>query len=430
MVVRPFKVSSPYLYMLYVFYFFGLAGVYIFGIGPVYEYMGFMVSVNADKIFLSLVALFLMFPFLRQNATPSCFFLNMSAVLIFVPSLVLYSCSDLPHYFAIVTTLACFVVALTSKSLCMHAFRMPTVTSLALYRAMSISAVLVIIAIVVLGGVKNINFNIMAVYEFREGAAESLPGAFGYLNSIVTKVFVPFAIVFAIVNRRWFGLVVLVAISVLFFALTSHKSPLFYPVVVVFIYYIARVRNAPLLMLYGVGFVIVISVVDIFALSHQWGGYSGIFSSLFARRVILIPSLLNWFYLDFFEEMARINWANSKFTLGLVASPYDLTAPKLIGFEYFNRDEMSANTGWIGSGYANAGVLGVLIYSFLIGVLFSFLDAYSNRLGVRVVTAMFALPVFTLLTSTDLATMLITHGLAVSVLVLMVARPMAHDKVV
>lgn len=429
MVFRPFKVSSPYLYILYFFYFFCLAYIYIFGIGPVYEYMGFKVSINAGKICLSLVAIFLMFPFLRQNFTPSCFFLNMVAVLILVPSLVLYSCSDLPHYFALVTILACFVVAFTCRFLCMPAFRMPTVTSLTLYRVMSTSSVLVIMAILIFGGVKNINFNIMAVYEFREGAADSLPGIFGYLNSIVTKVFVPFAMVFAIVNRRWFGLVVLVGVSVLFFALTSHKSPLFYPVVVVFIYYIARTRNAPLLMLHGISFIVVFSVIDIYALAHQWGGYSGVFSSLFARRVILIPSLLNWFYLDFFEQMARVNWANSKFTLGLVASPYDLTVPKLIGFEYFNRDEMSANTGWIGSGYANAGVWGVLIYSFLIGALFSFLDAYSNRLGVRVVTAMFALPVFTLLTSTDLATMLLTHGLAVSILVLMIARPMTHNRV-
>jgi len=295
---------------------------------------------------------------------------------------------------------------------------------------MTAFSIFIILAIFLLGGWRNINFNIMAVYEFRGEVADNLPGIFGYINSIATKVFIPFAMVFAIQNRRWIGLMVLVGLSILFFALTSHKSPLFYPIVVVFAYGIVQFRNAQIFMLVSVLIIVFFSAIDTYAFTHDWGGYSGIFSSLFARRVILIPSLLNWFYVDFFEHASKINWANSKLTLGLMISPYDAAAPRIIGLEYFNREEMSANTGWIGSGYANAGIFGVITYSVLIGLLLSFLDAYANKLGVQVVTAMFTLSVFTLLTSTDLATMLITHGLVVSLFVLIITRPTVRDKVI
>jgi len=426
---EPLRRSDLWLAFLYFLYFAMLLSVFIFGIGPVYEYMGFKVNLNAEKLFVSLFLIACILPFLRVSGKPSCFFLKMSAVLIFIPSLVLYAGGDLPDYYALVTAVACFVVAVTSYIVRMRTLRFFTITTLGLYRVMTAFSVLIILAIFLLGGGRNINFNIMAVYEFRGDAADNLPGIFGYINSIATKVFIPFAMVFAIQNRRWVGLMVLGGLSILFFALTSHKSPLFYPVVVVFAYSIARFGNASIFMLVGALVIVSFSAIDIYAFTHEWGGYSGIFSSLFARRVILIPSLLNWFYVDFFEHVAKINWANSKFTLGLIVSPYDVVAPKIIGLEYFNREEMSANTGWIGSGYANAGIFGVVVYSVLIGLLLSFLDAYANKLGVQVVTAMFTLSVFTLLTSTDLATMLITHGLAVSLFLLMITRPTARDKV-
>jgi len=417
------------LAFLYFVYFIILLFVYVFGIGPIYEYMGFSVNFNMGKAIVSLFAIACILPFLRGGSKPSCFFLNMSAVLILIPSLVLYAGGDLPNYYALVTAVACFIVAVTSYVVRVRTLRFFTITTLGLYRTMTAFSILIVLTIFLLGGGRNINFNIMAVYEFRGEAADNLPGIFGYINSIATKVFIPFAMVFAIQNRRWLGLIILVGLSILFFALTSHKSPLFYPVVVIFAYGIAQFRNASIFMLVSVLVVVLLSVIDIYAFTNGWGGYSGIFSSLFARRVILIPSLLNWFYMDFFEHAAKISWANSKFTLGLIVSPYDAVAPKIIGFEYFNREDVSANTGWIGSGYANAGIVGVVAYSVLIGLLLSFLDAYSNRLGVRIVTAMFTLSVFTLLTSTDLATMLITHGLAISLLVLMITRPVAQVKV-
>jgi len=84
---------------------------------------------------------------------------------------------------------------------------------------------------------------------------------------------------------------------------------------------------------------------------------------------------------------------------------------------------MSANAGWIGSGYANAGMFGVYLYSVMIGLFFSFLNAYGRKLGGRLVITLFTIPVFTLLRSSDLTTMFLTHGLLISILILIIISP-------
>jgi hypothetical protein len=123
-------------------------------------------------------------------------------------------------------------------------------------------------------------------------------------------------------------------------------------------------------------------------------------------------------YIDFFSTADVYYWSGSKISLGLINRPYDLNASNLIGFEIFGNDDMSANTGWIGSGYANARYFGVAIYSLLIGLLFLFLDAYGKLLGTRIVVSMFVLPILTLLISADLTYMFLTYGLFFALMIL------------
>jgi hypothetical protein len=56
-------------------------------------------------------------------------------------------------------------------------------------------------------------------------------------------------------------------------------------------------------------------------------------------------------------------WADSKISFGLVESTYNLRLPFLIGKQYFFSEKMSANSGWIGSGYAQFGFTGMIAYA-------------------------------------------------------------------
>ena len=71
---------------------------------------------------------------------------------------------------------------------------------------------------------------------------------------------------------------------------------------------------------------------------------------------------------------------------------------ELVGSTYL--DESShANTGWIGSGYAQAGAIGVAAYSALLGMLLKYLDACAMRTSKALVSALFLIPLLTMITS-------------------------------
>jgi hypothetical protein len=165
---------------------------------------------------------------------------------------------------------------------------------------------------------------------------------------------------------------------------------------------------------------VLLSGLDLWSFEHELTGWNSWFAGLFVNRALLVPSYLNSIYVDYFSHSEKYYWASSKLSLGLVDSSRELSAPNLIGQQYFGNEEMSANTGWIGSGYANAGFGGVIIYSILIGMLFSFLDAYARKLGGRIVIALFIVPVITMITSADMTDMILTHGLVVALLILLV----------
>jgi hypothetical protein len=420
--LRPLKISDILLALQYALYFITLLCVYIYGIVPVYAYMGFLDEFSAGNMLFSILILVFVAPLLRPDGFPSSFFLNVAASLVLIPTLVIYTGAGLPHRYALITTVAISLIAIITKTFRPRPLKLPLIHSSKLLLLLALLSTVTILGVFLFGGARFLNFNLSAVYDIRREAADNLPRFFGYLNSLVTKVAIPFGLVFALHNRRWLAAAAFASMSILLFGLTAHKSPLFYPLTVAFVYLIAQSRYLTQYFLAALIAIVLISALDLWFFLHGAEGISGWFASLLARRAILVPSLLNYYFLDFFTDAPKYFWADSKVTLGLVASPHDLRAVNLIGLEYFGKQEMSANTGWIGSGYANAGLWGITLYSIFIGLLLAVLDTYARRLGTRMVVALFILPLFTLLTSTDLTTMLLTHGLLFSIFLLTLVK--------
>jgi hypothetical protein len=65
--------------------------------------------------------------------------------------------------------------------------------------------------------------------------------------------------------------------------------------------------------------------------------------------------------------------------MGLMSYPYDLPSPRVIGYFYYNNERTAANTGWVASGFGNAGLVGVVIYSILLGLLISYLNTATKK---------------------------------------------------
>ena len=107
----------------------------------------------------------------------------------------------------------------------------------------------------------------------------------------------------------------------------------------------------------------------------------------------------------------------------MVDYPYDLPTANIIGEFAYNSYENYANTGWIGSGFMHFHYIGLLIYTLIISIIMSTLDILSNQIGIRSVIALTFIPTITMFTSSDLPTTLITHGLVISVIIVMCISP-------
>lgn len=401
------KLKILFLYVIaYALLWFGYATFIV----PIYGYSRFEWAPNMVKVFESLLAIaFFALIMPSKVKKPSDFFIHVHFLLPVVPMLVLYSASDLPRAYMYFVILAFAVVCLVRK-LKLPKIKGDMIPIHIMMWGLLIIAVIYIISIILQGGLRYFNLNLMKVYEFRTLAAQNLPGISGYLSPMVSKVLLPFILILAVYRRKWLVAALAMAGSVMMFALTNHKGPLFYPFLVLGIYYIMYImrskRRIVQMLLACYILVILVSLAVFFV-----GDCGNIVPSLALRRVCFVPARLNFVYYDFFSTHPHVMLAQSKLTFGLIQYPYALGSSNLIGYQYFNNELTNANTGWLGSGYMNFGFAGMLIYALIVGLLLSMVDTLAKKRELPISGAIFYVPFHALFLGADLPTAMLTHGL-------------------
>ena len=287
--------------------------------------------------------------------------------------------------------------------------------------AVSISIVFVLFLIVwfFVSGAKA-NLNISEVYEFRQVNADvAAQGIFAYTNNWTFQIFSVYLMCMALYARRYLVFLILCGAQVYFFAFASHKSILFLPVLVFSVWFYFRHSNSLLMLPLAFIALLVIAIAANFFLDDLW------MISMVARRVFFVPANLCFTYFEFFADHAHAYWANSILS-AFLAYPYgDVGIPYVIG-DYLGKPEMGANNGFISSGYAHAGVWGVLFYATILGVLLRLVnDISSGFMPVWLAVAISIVPLRSLLISSDLFTVMLTHGFAVAVCLMFLSRKRA-----
>ncbi|MND33626.1 hypothetical protein D3C76_154850 [compost metagenome] len=265
------------------------------------------------------------------------------------------------------------------------------------------------------GAKSNLDFS--EVYEYRELNAElTAQGVLAYTNNWTFQVFSVYLICFALYARRFFFVILLLGVQVYFFSVASHKSILFLPLLVVSVwFYLRRSDSLVILPMACVGIMLLTMASYIF-LDDLW------LTSLLSRRVFYVPADLCFVYFEYFSSHAHVYWSNSILS-SLQAYPYGRVAiPYVIG-DYLGKPEMGANNGFISSGFAHAGLFGVIFYAALVGLLLRLVnDLSSERMPVWVAIAISIVPLRSLLISSDLFTVMLTHGFAVAIVIMYLSR--------
>ncbi len=417
------KISFLFLTLV----FFGLSSIaYSQFVVPLFGYTGLTGGFKLEKFaFASLLLIFLavILPH-KQGFITSI--LGVVIFLVMIPNATFYAFGPGSHEYMLIQAFGFTVLILTTKFVNAPVPRLLSLSPKLLLFALVAIAGLYFAALILNGNLRYFNLDPTKIYSIRSSAADNLPGVFNYISPVVSGVIIPILTVMAAAKKRFGILMIAMFMALMLYAITAHKSPVAYAIACVFFYWFATSSNR-LLFFFGIALcgLVALSIVDfyIFLERVQSSGEASnqLFGSILFRRALMVPAQITYFWIDFFATNPQTYWADSFITLGLLDSPYNMPAPQLIGQEYFERDDMSANVGWIPSGYANAGLVGVALYSVLIGIFLTFLRTISTKLGERFTLAA-SMPILTvILISSDFVTALMTHGLIAFVLILSLA---------
>lgn len=267
------------------------------------------------------------------------------------------------------------------------------------------------------------NFDLRNVYEYRSAAGEiTNQGIFAYINKWVFKLFGSLLIIYSLFYKRYYTVIFLLSLHFFWFSVSGHKAIIFYPLVTIGIYLFFKDNHEAKILILPLS----LSAVILFSMLIYQILDFGFVGSLFINRVFYVPVYLSFVYFDFFKNSGYLFWS---YKVELFRDyPYSMAPARVIG-SYLGNDETNANNSFFSTGYMNAGFIGMLLY----GVIFSFILLVFDkihRLGVPFwVTAGISVnTVFSVIKSADLITGLITHGLAFTIVILILITPTFRER--
>jgi hypothetical protein len=394
---------------------------YILIISPNFEYSGFYLNLNISQYILSWLVYMFSSYWVRQNLYQiSDFFFMIAILLVVAPMTTLYGLDIAKSVFPLATTSVSmlFIYFIINSKVAFFKSKLSIIKGgdrVAII--ISVLFVTLLIARYLSSGVV-LNLDFSKVYDYRLANEHLSGGAFiNYLNSWTLKVFNIFAISYFLLKKRFLLVVIFFLIQVYFYSASAHKSVLFMPFLIFGIWFYFKhnrsLRFIPIIL----SLVILTSMLTYYLFGDLMA------SSLFSRRVFFVPAYLTYIYFEFFSYNTYVFWSNS-ITSSFLDYQYTQSIPFVIG-DYLGDNTLAANNGFISSGYAHAGLLGVAFYSTIVGYLLKFINRLSEgAMPIWFVLALCIAPLRTLLTSSDLLTTMLTHGFfLIIILIFLVRRP-------
>nr|HIL76351.1 hypothetical protein [Rhodospirillales bacterium] len=391
---------------------------YLNVISPRYEYAGFYVNFSVVNYCLSwLIYLFTFANVNDRMRKVSDYFFVTAFLSVIAPLTSLFGLdSTRPIFPVLVVMLSIFVIYSITRVRLLSFTRLPVVRN-GRRMAIFISSLFVtfLFAWYYIAGVK-FNLDLSKVYEFREDNAElSSKGLLAYTNNWTYKIFNIFLIGFALHYKKYWLVLLLVCVQIYFFAATAHKSVLFLPLMVLGIWFYFRKTNSLVIIPIVFSGIILTTLASYYLLGDIW------LSSLFSRRVFFVPAHLTFVYFDFFSNNTQVFWSNSVLSR-FITYPYDTSISHVIG-HYLGKENMAANNGFIASGFAHAGLFGVFLYSLIVGLILRFInDVTRNLMPIWLAVGLCIIPLRNLLISSDLFTVMLTHGFIAALILIYLAR--------
>lgn len=416
-------ISSPIAFILSVIVFrASLDYVYIGFLSPAYtqSFLSFKFEYEMSQYLISWVMYLLALTTLKHKLeTYSSFIFVLAVLSLIAPLTSEYGLNASKSIYPVLVTIGSMFVIYTITRFGL--FKSPRVPYYRNGRRLIIVLSWLFVALLIMwyivsGGASNINFDPSRVYEFRaENSKITDIGVLAYFNLWVYKFFTIFLISYALYKKNIFIVLLLLGIQLFFYGVNAHKITVFLPFVAISIWFYFRKND--LLIVVPLSYIAIVFIaywIYLFFNDEMAG-------ALLIRRAFFVPAGLTFEWFDYFSNNPHVFWSD-KILAPLIDSPYKRSIPFTVG-EHLLSPELAANNGFISSGFAHAGVLGVFIYSILLGYVIKVLDMLG-RTGVPLwfMLALTVGPVRTVLLDSDLLTAFVSHGVLLSIVILILFR--------
>lgn len=236
------------------------------------------------------------------------------------------------------------------------------------------------------------------IYETRANSEETQNVFTAYFYSWLGNWIFPVLFVISLWKKN-ISLSMFSVMGQLYLFLTSGHKITYLVLFLIIIFSFGRdYKKKSLLLTGGLIALIMLSQVSLFFFQSR------LIESLFIRRFLFIPSILNIYYYDYFQQN-HLYLSHSIFSW-LFKYPLNDTPQAVIGKEYFY-EGMSANNGIISDGYMNFGFTGIVVNVVVTSLIFG----YFNKLNIsHRFFSIFIILIITL-NSGALLTALLTHGI-------------------
>lgn len=377
-------------------------------ISEMYDYMGFRIeNISLNKnIFSYLLALLTIYVVnFKSLSNFGKIILQLLAVLLLFPSIIMYKNANTSPQI-VLAHLLFFGTAYYFLRYLKFRIKSKTIKPNQKLIFLFILSLLLIIPFIITyrTNVNLENFLLIDIYETRAMQKSYSNPYLGYVYSWLGRVIIPIALIFSIHAKSKIKSVSLVFLLAYLFLIGAHKSVLLTSIVLIIFYYIPKERIGIYISI-GILFFVVMGEI-IFEVTQNY-----YLSGLLTRRIFFVPAVLDTYYFDFFKDKP-LYWSYSIFE-SFIDYPYESKPSNLIAYTYLGSKEMSSNNGIISDGYSNFGWIGIIINITIMSFLFSFFN--SLRISHRFIGVFLIL--VSVVVSSTLPTLLLTHGGIVLILI-------------
>ena len=216
---------------------------YIYVISPIFSYSGFELNIDYIKLLESyLLTVILALPLRSKIVKPSDFLGIVFLAAAIIPTLSFYALNSKERLFMYYMAIAYLIVIYSARLFPGIRFRYIKQGNKIMIFFGSLLVLFVLALMIKNGGLNYFNLDLTRVYEYRGEVSRVINmGILGYLNTWVFKVINPALMVWALLRNKK-TLLILLFPSRFIFGISSHKSVLFYPFLILGVYYLFNSR--------------------------------------------------------------------------------------------------------------------------------------------------------------------------------------------